>query len=193
MAKQDILNAIKEKNEKLSKEVIADLFDAIFAELSKVDRTRVPGFGTFSSRVRAARTGFKPNTKEPINIAEKKTLVFKIAADFKTELNPAPVAPVKGKTAAKAKTAAADTKAKPAAKTTTKAAAKEEPKAAPAKAAAKVEAPKAAAKVEAPKAAAKVEAPKAAAKVEAPKAAKAPAKKEAAPAKVEAPKATKKK
>jgi len=182
MAKQDILNAIKEKNEKLSKEVIADLFDAIFAELSKVDRTRVPGFGTFSSRVRAARTGFKPNTKEPINIAEKKTLVFKIAADFKTELNPAPVAPVKGKTTAKAKTAAADTKAKPAAKTT-KAAAKEEPKAAP----------KAAAKVEAPKAAAKVEAPKAAAKVEAPKAAKAPAKKEAAPAKAEAPKAAKKK
>jgi nucleoid DNA-binding protein len=184
MAKQDILNAIKEKNEKLSKEVIADLFDAIFAELSKVDRTRVPGFGTFSSRVRAARTGFKPNTKEPINIAEKKTLVFKIAADFKTELNPAPVAPVKGKTTAKAKTAAADTKAKPAAKTTKAAApAKEEPKAAP----------KAAAKVEAPKAAAKVEAPKAAAKVEAPKAAKAPAKKEAAPAKAEAPKAAKKK
>jgi len=183
MAKQDILNAIKEKNEKLSKEVIADLFDAIFAELSKVDRTRVPGFGTFSSRVRAARTGFKPNTKEPINIAEKKTLVFKIAADFKTELNPAPVAPVKGKTTAKAKTAAADTK-KPAAKTTKAAApAKEEPKAAP----------KAAAKVEAPKAAAKVEAPKAAAKVEAPKAAKAPAKKEAAPAKAEAPKAAKKK
>jgi len=157
MAKQDILNAIKEdkKNEKISKEVIADVFDAIFAELSKVDRTRVPGFGTFSSRTRAARTGFKPNTKEPIAIPEKKTLVFKIAADFKTELNPAPVV-----VAPAAKKPAAKKTATPAATTEVKAT-KGKAKAAPAPAPAPVvEAPKA--KAKAPKAeAAKVEAPKA--------------------------------
>jgi nucleoid DNA-binding protein len=45
-------------------------------------RASFPGFGTFSSRRRAARTGLNPQTKETLNIPAKTVPVFKAGKKF---------------------------------------------------------------------------------------------------------------
>jgi len=146
MAKQDILNTIGGKV-KSNKESVAAVFDAIFDVLSGVERCRIPGFGTFERRTRAAREGLKPGTQEKISIPEKDTLAFKISTDFKKALNPEPPKVEAPKKGAKKAPAKAPVKAE------VKAEVKADAPKATKKAAAKVEAPKVEAKVEAPKAA----------------------------------------
>lgn len=51
------------------------------------DKVTVPGFGTFESRERAARTGRNPQTGETMEIAASKAPAFKPAAAFKNSVN----------------------------------------------------------------------------------------------------------
>ena len=53
------------------------LFDAIAEALANGEAVRVPGFGTFSSRSRAARQGRNPRTGERMTIGASTTPVFK--------------------------------------------------------------------------------------------------------------------
>ena len=53
------------------------LFDAIAEALENGETVRVPGFGTFSSRSRAARQGRNPRTGERMTIGASTTPVFK--------------------------------------------------------------------------------------------------------------------
>ena len=63
--------------------VINALFDAesgkgIFAvELDAGRKVTIPGFGTFGTKSRKARTGTNPATKKPLNIPAKKYAFFK--------------------------------------------------------------------------------------------------------------------
>jgi nucleoid DNA-binding protein len=50
------------------------------------DEIAVPGFGKFSVVVRKARTGLNPQTKQKINIPEKKAPKFSAAKSLKESI-----------------------------------------------------------------------------------------------------------
>lgn len=56
---------------------------AIGAALAEGDKVTIPGFGTFETRARAARTGRNPQTGEPIQIAASVAPAFKPASALK--------------------------------------------------------------------------------------------------------------
>lgn len=64
-------------------EVVNALFDAepgkgiIAIELDAGRKVTIPGFGTFGTKSRAARTGTNPATGKPISIQAKKYAYFK--------------------------------------------------------------------------------------------------------------------
>lgn len=70
-------------------EVVNAIFDArpgkgiIAVELDAGRKVTIPGFGTFGSRKRAARTGTNPATGEKIQIAAKNHPYFKAGKTLK--------------------------------------------------------------------------------------------------------------
>lgn len=63
---------------------------AIGTALAEGDKVIIPGFGTFETRTRAARTGRNPQTGEPIKIAASTTPAFKPATALKQGVSVAP-------------------------------------------------------------------------------------------------------
>ncbi|MEZ5557429.1 MAG: HU family DNA-binding protein [Pseudomonadales bacterium] len=61
--------------------------DAITSSLKQADPVSLVGFGTFTVRERAARTGRNPQTGAPINIAAAKVPAFKPGKGLKDALN----------------------------------------------------------------------------------------------------------
>ena len=163
MNKSDLVDAIATAtNEGKSK--VAGLLEAVLDHISgalqRGDKVTLPGFGTFETRSRQARSGRNPRTGAPVKIAATTAPVFKAGATLKGT--------VAGKKASAKRGAKSKASAK--VKATSRAAAKTPAKTA-SKAAAKAPAVKQKA---APKASAKAAA-KSAGKT-APRAAKAPAK-----------------
>ena len=67
-------------------EAAANAFtDTILEVLKEGDKVQLIGFGTFEVKERAARVGHKPGTGETIEIAAKKTPVFRAGKGFKDE------------------------------------------------------------------------------------------------------------
>ena len=63
------------------------VLDAIISTLGKGDQVGLVGFGTFSVRERAARTGRNPQTGETIQIKASKSPGFKAGKAFKDAVN----------------------------------------------------------------------------------------------------------
>ena len=61
--------------------------DAIASALQKGDTVSLVGFGTFTVRHRAARTGRNPRTGETINIAASNNPAFKAGKALKDAVN----------------------------------------------------------------------------------------------------------
>lgn len=59
------------------------VLDSITSALSSGDSVTIPGFGTFETRERAARSGRNPQTGEEIQIAASTTPAFKPGAHLK--------------------------------------------------------------------------------------------------------------
>jgi DNA-binding protein HU-beta len=170
MNKSDLVDAIAAATNEGKSKVAALLesaLDHISAALQRGERVTLPGFGTFETRKRQARSGRNPRTGAPVKIAATTAPVFKAGATLKGSVagnkKTAAKAGARSKASAKAKPAPkAKAAPKAAAKTAAKAAGKASAKA-PAvkqKAAAKTAA-KAVAKTSAkaaPKAAAKASA-----------------------------------
>ena len=55
--------------------------------LKKDGKVALVGFGTFSSKKRAAREGINPLTKEPMKIPAKNVVSFKAGAKLKASVN----------------------------------------------------------------------------------------------------------
>jgi DNA-binding protein HU-beta len=68
--------------------VIGAFFDQLVSGVKKGDKVAWPGFGSFSTSKRAARTGRNPQTGEPVKIAASTALRFSPSATLKAELNP---------------------------------------------------------------------------------------------------------
>lgn len=56
--------------------VINGLLETISAQLGAGEKVSIQGFGVFSPKVRAARTGRNPKTGEAVEIPEKRVVKF---------------------------------------------------------------------------------------------------------------------
>jgi DNA-binding protein HU-beta len=67
---------------------IGAFFDHVVTSAKNGDKVAWPGFGSFSTSERAARTGRNPQTGEPVSIAASTALRFSPSATLKATLNP---------------------------------------------------------------------------------------------------------
>lgn len=68
-------------------EVIATLLATIEKNVAKGNDVTIVGFGTFTSRSRAARTGRNPATGEALKIKASTSPAFKAGSGFKAAVN----------------------------------------------------------------------------------------------------------
>lgn len=93
MNKSELIDQISEKAE-MSKAAAGRVFDAIFdtstgaiAEAVQAGKhVKIPGFGKFSTRRRAARKGRNPRTGAPIEIPEATVITFSPGKGLKETL-----------------------------------------------------------------------------------------------------------
>jgi DNA-binding protein HU-beta len=92
MTKAELVDQVVKasKSTNLSKKAAGEIVDVIFEEVGKAikkdARFAFPGFGTFSVKKRAARSGRNPRTGETIKIKASKTVGFKPAPGLKKGL-----------------------------------------------------------------------------------------------------------
>ena len=67
---------------------IVAFVDQIVTRAKKGEKVAWPGFGSFSTLTRAARTGRNPQTGEPVKIAASTAMRFSPSSTLKTALNP---------------------------------------------------------------------------------------------------------
>lgn len=86
MKKAELIAAVAEKSgltKKDAEKAVNAVLDSIVEAVAAGDKVSVVGFGTFESRVRNARTGLNPRTKETIEIPASKQPAFKAGRAFK--------------------------------------------------------------------------------------------------------------
>lgn len=91
MIKTDLIKKVAAASEGLSTRDVESVVNAVFDEISRAlaggDRIELRGFGTFSVRQRAGRTGRNPRTGEPVQVAAKNVPHFKAGKPLKDALN----------------------------------------------------------------------------------------------------------
>ena len=85
--KVDDGNGNIELSKKEAEAAVSATLDAITEALAEGDKIALVGFGTFSVKERAARTGINPLTKETIQIAASKAPAFKAGKALKDAIN----------------------------------------------------------------------------------------------------------
>ena len=89
MNKAELINAIVAKSEMSKKDADVALnavIDSIKDALKAGEKVQIVGFGTFSVKERAARTGKNPSTGETIQIAACKVPAFAAGKALKEEI-----------------------------------------------------------------------------------------------------------
>ena len=90
MNKAELVDAVAAKAD-LSRSdagnAVEAIFDTITAALQKGDNVSLVGFGTFSVKRRAARTGRNPRTGEPLQIPATNAPGFKAGKGLKDAVN----------------------------------------------------------------------------------------------------------
>jgi DNA-binding protein HU-beta len=80
MNKSELVHSVAEKIDipkATAAKAVDAIIDSIKESLTEGDPVTLIGFGTFSVRDRAARTGRNPKTGDPIEIKEAKVPIFK--------------------------------------------------------------------------------------------------------------------
>ena len=89
MNKKELIEAVAEKAG-MPRAQAARAVDAALASiaeaLSNGQKVQLLGFGTFETRVRAARQGRNPHTQETIEIAESRSVGFKAGSALRGKL-----------------------------------------------------------------------------------------------------------
>lgn len=86
MNKNELVASVAEKAEISKKDAeaaVKAVIEAISEALAEGDKVALVGFGTFSVKERAARTGINPRTKETVEIPAAKVPAFKAGAALK--------------------------------------------------------------------------------------------------------------
>ena len=89
MNKAELINAIVAKSEMSKKDAdvaLTAVIDSIKDALKAGEKVQIVGFGTFSVKERAARTGKNPSTGETIQIAACKVPAFAAGKALKEEI-----------------------------------------------------------------------------------------------------------
>lgn len=89
MNKAELINAIVAKSEMSKKDAdvaLSAVIDSIKDALKAGEKVQIVGFGTFSVKERAARTGKNPATGETIQIAASKIPAFAAGKALKDEI-----------------------------------------------------------------------------------------------------------
>jgi DNA-binding protein HU-beta len=92
MKKADLVDAIAAKSGAAKAQVqqlVEDVFELMADALARGEKIDLRGFGTFSVREAAARTGRNPQTGEPISIPARKNPGFKPGKELKDRVNTA--------------------------------------------------------------------------------------------------------
>lgn len=90
MNKKELINFIAEQadvTQKVAEETLKATFDGITQAMLAGNGVQVPGFGSFTTKVRAARDGRNPRTGETIHIAEATVPAFKAGTQLKETIN----------------------------------------------------------------------------------------------------------
>ena len=86
MNKTELIAAVAEKAgiaKKDAEKAVNATLDAITETMVAGDKVQLVGFGSFETKVREARMGRNPKTKEPIEIPAAKVPVFKAGKGLK--------------------------------------------------------------------------------------------------------------
>ena len=67
--------------------IVKVLFDEIVEALARGDRVELRGFGAFTVKHRAPRTGRNPRTGKPVSVDEKFVPFFKTGKELRERLN----------------------------------------------------------------------------------------------------------
>lgn len=90
MNKAELVSAMAEQtglSKKVSEKALNSFINIVTEELENKEKVQLVGFGTFETRVRAARTGRNPQTKEEIKIAASTVPAFKAGKALKDKVN----------------------------------------------------------------------------------------------------------
>jgi DNA-binding protein HU-beta len=88
--KSQLVDAVAQKTGQSASaagESVAAVLEAITEALVAKDKVTIPGFGTFETRDRAARTGRNPQTGEAIEVAASTVPAFKAGSDLKKKVS----------------------------------------------------------------------------------------------------------
>ncbi len=89
MNKKQLIDKVAKKTgakKKDVKKIIDATIDTIIEALTKEEKVQLVGFGSFEVRKAAARKGVNPQTKEPIQIPERKVPKFKPGKTLKEKV-----------------------------------------------------------------------------------------------------------
>ena len=89
MNKAELVAAVAEKSglsKKDSDKAVTAAFDIISEALAKGGKVQLVGFGSFESKVRNARIGRNPRTKQEIEIPASRVPVFKAGKALKDDV-----------------------------------------------------------------------------------------------------------
>ncbi len=91
MKRSELLNTLAKDNPGLKSEEIEQVVDIFFDEiaqrLAEGGRVELRGFGAFSTRERAARTGRNPRTGESVDVPAKRVPYFRPGKERRRALN----------------------------------------------------------------------------------------------------------
>ena len=91
MTKSELIQRLAERNPHLlqrdAERIVATILEEITAALARGDRVELRGFGAFSVKQRAARTGRNPRTGEAVDVDAKVVPYFKPGKELRERLN----------------------------------------------------------------------------------------------------------
>ncbi len=90
MTKSELIAVVAEKagmTNKDAKQCVELVLGSIYDALAEGEAVSLAGLGNFDIKVRAARKGINPATKEAIDIPETKTVSFKATKSLREKLN----------------------------------------------------------------------------------------------------------
>ena len=79
MTKKDIAREVASKfgiSLELSKDIVQRMLDEIIKAIVREGRIELRNFGVFKTRIRAPRKALNPRTGEPVDVPEKRVVLF---------------------------------------------------------------------------------------------------------------------
>lgn len=89
MNKTEFISAVSEKSglsKTDAKKAVEAFVETVSQELKAGGKVALLGFGSFSVTEKAARKGVNPKTKQPIEIAARKSVKFKAGAELADQI-----------------------------------------------------------------------------------------------------------